>query len=517
VNESTEAPRSGTAATTDAFWLILTGFLSQVVTLVLAILLRKELGPAGMGYVAWTQLVASYAPYLSLGAMGAAEREIPIAIARGDEEEGRSLELAGVSIALVVSVLACAALFAIGALRSATDGLIGAALMCASIILLTQQIAIWATVRLRTRLRFTAFAWSSAAGAVAGSLLPVVGALVWGATGALAGLVVGTVMQAVLLYKVARIGGLTVPRRRSFRRLAVLSPAFLASGVTATLLQSVDQLAVGFILGTTSLGLYSAAYLGNGFALRVPTLIGTVIYPRLQRELGATSDEGRVFAMASRTTAALAIAMPVLVAGFLVALPALVFLALPGYRDAIGPMRLLLIGVIGLAFGMPAAHYLLTVDRQWRVVGITVLILAVMALAYLAAGASGAMSLEVAAGVDIAAYFASGIVTQVAAYRVARQPASRLLPLMPLYLLPAMELLVGAAVADTLMPRLSLVGVLLNAGLQACLFGVTWAVLVWFYLRARPESRADIRMVTELVARAGGRLRAALTQLRTHA
>jgi hypothetical protein len=48
---------------------------------------------------------------------------------------------------------------------------------------------------------------------------------------------------------------------------------------------TVDQLAVGFTLGTTSLGLYSAAYLGNGFALRIPTLIGTVVYPRLQREL----------------------------------------------------------------------------------------------------------------------------------------------------------------------------------------------------------------------------------------
>ena len=517
VNESTEAPRSGTVAATDAFWLILTGFLSQVLALGLALLLRRQLGPAGMGYVAVTQLVASYAPYLSLGAMQAAEREIPIAIARGDEEGARSLELAGMAVAFAVSVLACTALFAYGALRSTTDLLLGTAFICASIILLTQQIGIWATVRLRTRLRFTGLAWSSAAGAVASSILAVVGATVSGAVGAIVGVVVAAVLQAALLYRVARIGRLAVPPRRSFRHLAALSPGFLASGITATLLLTVDQLAVGFTLGITSLGLYSAAYLGNAFAVRVPTLIGTVIYPRLQRELGATSDAGRVFTMASRTTDALVIAMPVLVAAFLVTLPALVFLALPGYREAIGPMRLLLIGVVGLAFAMPADHYLLTVNRQWREVAISASILAVMGCAYVLAGATGMMSLQVAAGVDVAGYLGYGIAMQVAAYRVAGQPTSQLVPLMPMYVLPTIELLVGAAVADTLVPRLDPIGVLLNAGLQAGLFCMTWATVLWLHLRAHRESRGDILMVTELMGGAAGRIWAAVRRPNAHA
>jgi O-antigen/teichoic acid export membrane protein len=496
--------------------LILTGFVSQLLALGLALLLRRQLGPAGMGYVAVTQLVASYAPFLSLGAMQAAEREIPIAIARGDEEEARSLELAGMAVAFAVSVLACAALFVFGALRSSTDLLLGAALICASVVLLTQQIAIWATVRLRTRLRFTALAWSSAAGAVASSILAVAGAAASGVVGAIVGVVMAAVLQAALFYRVARIGGLAVPPRRSFRHLAALSPAFLASGITATLLLTVDQLAVGFTLGITSLGLYSAAYLGNAFAVRVPTLIGTVVYPRLQRELGATSDAGRVFAMASRTTGALVIAMPVLVAAFLVALPALVFLVLPGYREAIGPMRLLLVGVVGLAFAMPASHYLITVNRQWRVVGISASILAVMAGAYVAAAATGTMSLQVAAGVDIVAYLGYGIVMQVAAYRLAGQPTSQLLSLMPMYVLPTIELLVGAVAADALVPRLDPAGVLLNAGLQAGLFGVTWAALAWLYLRAHSESRGDVLMVTGLIGQAARRIRTAVRRLNVH-
>ena len=371
-------------------------------------------------------------------------------------------------------------------------------------------IANWATIRLRTRLRFTAFAWSSAAATIAGAILPVVGALALGTAGALGGLVIASVMQAALLYRVAQIGGVVRPRRSSFKRLATLSPAFLASGIVSTLLQTVDQLAVGFLLGTTSLGLYSAAYLGNGFALRVPTLIGTVVYPRLQRELGATSDSGRVFAMASRTTGALVITMPLLVAAFFVGLPALVFLTLPSYREAIGPMRLLLVGVSGLAFGMPASHYLMTVNRQWRVVGISGSTLAIMAIAYLAAGASGTMSLDVAAGVDIAAYLACGIVIQVTAYRVARQPTSQLLSYMPLFLITAIELLGGAILADVFFPRSNAPGVILNVGLQAALFCLTWAPLVWLYLRTHSESRSDMLMVAELIGRAARRVRAAI-------
>jgi len=159
---------------------------------------------------------------------------------------------------------------------------------------------------------------------------------------------------------------------------------------------------------------------------------------------------------------------------------------------------------------MPASHYLITVNRQWRVVGISASILVVMAGAYVAAAATGTMSLQVAAGVDIVAYLGYGIVMQVAAYRLAGQPTSQLLSLMPMYVLPTIELLVGAVVADTLVPRLDPTGVLLHAGLQAGLFGVTWAALAWLHLRTHRESRGDLLMVTELIGRAVGRIWAAV-------
>ena len=234
-------------------------------------------------------------------------------------------------------------------------------------------------------------------------------------------------------------------------------------------------------------------------------------------QLGATADAGRVYAMAGRTTDALVIAVPVLVAAFSVALSALVFLVLPQFREAIGPMRLLLVGVTGLAFSMPAAHNLITINRQWREVAISGSILAIMACAYLVSAASSMMTLKVVAGVDAAAYLAYGIVMQVAACRVAGQPAGLLLCLMPIYLLPMIELLGGAVVADILIPRLDPAAVLFHAGVQAALFGVTWAALSWLYLRAHPESRGDMLMAIGLMGRAARGIRVAVRRPNTRA
>ena len=71
VDEEAEGARSPDLAdagpASDVVWLVGTGYATQVATLVMSISLRGVLGPAAMGFVALVQLVASYAPFLTLG------------------------------------------------------------------------------------------------------------------------------------------------------------------------------------------------------------------------------------------------------------------------------------------------------------------------------------------------------------------------------------------------------------------------------------------------------------------
>jgi hypothetical protein len=61
VDGRTEAWQADAQAVTDAFWLVLTTSLSQLPTLGLAFVLRRQLGPLGTGYVATVELLLGVA------------------------------------------------------------------------------------------------------------------------------------------------------------------------------------------------------------------------------------------------------------------------------------------------------------------------------------------------------------------------------------------------------------------------------------------------------------------------
>lgn len=502
------APRAaGAQAATDAFWLVITAYLGQFLTLGLAFVLRKQLGPAGMGYVAITTLVASYAPYVSLGAAQAAEREISLAIGRGDEREAESLEAGGSVTGLLIGLVAATVLAVLAMIRWPSDALLGGTLMCAAAVLLLQQVGVWATFRMRTRYRFRTLGWVTALSAVVVASLNVAGAALGGTAGTLIAVATGSVLTAGLMAYFAGLHRVSIHSRAVARRLAVLAPGFLASGATMVLLGSIDQLAVTFLLGTTSLGLYSAAYLGYNFVIRVPTLIGSVIYPRLQRQLGASDDKRRVFGMASRTTAAVVVVMPAMVAVFYVALPALVYLLLPEFRPAVDPMRLLLLGLIGMSFAMPATQYLITVNRQWLQVLITAVFLAAMAGAYIVAAVAGQMSLLMAAIVDVVGYYGYGVTVQLAAHRIAGVPLRAVISYMPIHVLSAVVLVIAAAGSNALFEGAGPVGVLVGAALQAAVFGVAWIGLAAWFIQTHRGSREDFRILLNLVVEGLTRIR----------
>jgi len=253
--------------------------------------------------------------------------------------------------------------------------------------------------------------------------------------------------------------------------------------------------------------LYSAAYLGYNFVIRVPTLIGSVIYPRLQRRLGASDDKRAVFGMASRTTAMVVVVMPAMVAVFYVALPALVYLLLPEFRPAVDPMRLLLLGLIGMSFGMPAIQYLISVNRQWLQVAITVVFLAAMAGTYVAAAAAGHMSLLVAAVVDVLGYYAYGITMQVAAHRIAGVPVRAVLSYMPIHVLSALVLVATAAASNAFFEGGGAVGVIFGAACQAAVFAVAWIGLAAWFMRSQSGSRDDFMILLRLVVEGLTRIR----------
>ncbi|MHB8958916.1 MAG: lipopolysaccharide biosynthesis protein [Candidatus Limnocylindrales bacterium] len=485
----------------DVVWLLGSGYAAQVAMLVVSLSLRRVLGPAPMGFVALAQLVASYAPFLTLGVAQAAEREIAIEIGRKRPNVAEGLEGAAAVLALAFGAVAAAGALLTSGWTERSES--AATIVAAGAIVFAQQLSVWATIRLRTRYQFRRLGIWSAFGSVSAITLTLLGAIIGGLPWALAGLVAGSFLQAAVLARAARL------RRPhfstvSFRRLAPLAPGFLAVGLSAVALNSVDQIAVASLLGPAALGLYSTAYLGNAFLVRVPNLIGSVIYPRLQRDLGAHGDIPRLYSIVRRTTEATLVAIGPLIAIMCVCLPLLVRLVLPAFVSAIPPMRLLLVGVAGLAIAVPASQMLVTIDRLWRQVAFTTIVGLGMAMSYVLAWVMGAMSIGTAALMDLIAYSLYGVILQVTASKAAGSHTDWLIRPFAVIAVPLMTLIACATVWDARVVGTDLVPAVIGACVQALAFGATWLVLARSYVASRPTLANDLRTVRDDVL---GRLR----------
>jgi O-antigen/teichoic acid export membrane protein len=437
---------------------------------------------------------------VGLGAFQVAEREIAYETGRGNLGQARVIENSASLAALTLS----AVLFVAGAVVAA-DGfskghsIAGVVALAVAATLVTQQFAIRATVILRTGLRFRALGWSVAGTSVAITGATLGGAYLAGTSGALVGAVVGSLMQATILSLVARPPRLRAAETPVLARIYRLAPSFLLLGLGTAVLGTVDQLAVASLLGPTALGLYSAAYLGNGFALRIPTMINAAIYPRMQQELGRTADVGGVYRLAERTSVVVAILVPIAIAAFAFMVPLGIQLFLPEFGTAVTASRLLLVGILGLAVSMPAAQFLITTNRQWTVVAFTGVAVTAMAGFYLFVAAIGRLGITGVAVVDAAGYLAFAALIHAAASRAAGQSFVRAAALVMTQASLAVVIVCAGLLGDGLFgastaEHLLAAGGGLAASLVAC------GALAFVLIRLHPDARADLAVLILAVA-----------------
>jgi O-antigen/teichoic acid export membrane protein len=445
------AERFGHCVARDAVTLVISSYLGQIVVLILAFILRKELGPEGMGYVAIAQLSATYAPYVGLGAFQVAEREIAYENGRGDAEAAARMENDASVAALVLTALVVIAGVVFAAYQLSHDNaLVALVSLVVAGTIASQQFAIRATIVLRTTFRFRELGWSVAATSVGMTALTLIGALFAGSAGALVGAIAGSFLQSVVLMRIARPTRLRAAQSPILARIYRFAPGFLMLGLGTVVLGTIDQLAVGSLLGSTALGVYSAAYLGNGFALRIPTMISAAIYPRMQQEFGRSSDPASVYRLAQRTAGVIAIVLPFVIAVFAFGVPLGIQFFLPEFRSAVPASRLLLVGILGLAVSMPAAQFLVTTNRQWTVVAVTTALVGAMTMAYLGLASVGHLTVTTAAMVDAAGYLAFAGLLQAVASLTAGRHVGRSLFLVMTQIVTGVAIIVAGMVADSL-------------------------------------------------------------------
>lgn len=217
------------------------------------------------------------------------------------------------------------------------------------------------------------------AGALGRLALGLVGASLWGASGALVGTAAGEAATAALFVGVmAGSRGWHGARRHGF----AWREMFLSIGgyTGLLLLTSMDTLSARHWLAPRSSGYYVAASIAASIALFLPSAVTLALFPGVAKEVSYREDR-RFIAAAFVLVASLSIltAVAIMVAG-----PVLIRVMFgSGYGGALESMRILApsygcLGILNFLIGHHLAHRRLTILTSWLGAGTLLVLLELM-------------------------------------------------------------------------------------------------------------------------------------------
>ena len=324
------------------------------------------LGPADFGAWVVITLLLQYAVFLALGIPNGAGREIPRALGRGDPDAAAHTEDIASGGILATGLLASVAALVVAPIAVGQDaGLHASTLLLLALAVFLQQAFVLEQVLFRSRLRFRP---ASVQLAVQGAAAPVVGITLLLAGWGLDGLLLARVAVLVVALAMAGRTLARLPRPRwdpvGLRALIAIGLPLLAAGILLVLLITVDRWIVLALLGREALGVYGLVGFAASSLLLVPIMISQQYYPRLAFARGEGHDAATLLRMA-RGQGLLAAMLTGLAALFVAAAAWFgIPIALPAYREAIGPILVVLVGMVAYSSGSAYGNLLNLWDRQ---------------------------------------------------------------------------------------------------------------------------------------------------------
>ena len=158
---------------------------------------------------------------------------------------------------------------------------------------------------------------------------------------------------------------------REVGRLMAIGLPIMVYGVMNVSLMNIDKITTVALLGTTSLGFYTLATMVKTYAWTVPSVIGMVMYPRLQERYGATGDPRHLKNMFLFPLIILAAFTPIFIGTLFFGTQFLASTFLPDYASGLASVRNIVIGTFFLAITMPAAQLMITLNKQLVLVAVS--------------------------------------------------------------------------------------------------------------------------------------------------
>jgi O-antigen/teichoic acid export membrane protein len=372
-----EPMKTGSAIFRDASIYTVSTYIVQVITFITGIVNRRFLGPENIGIWTFLTLILSYLSLSHLGTIDGGGKEIPYWYGKGDLERAEKVKNCMYSFSLLFSIIAAIVAFIlIVVLKSNIPGIPFLGFIVIIAALPMQQSLNSNIILFRSNKKFKLLSKTLIYNAGL-NLIASVTIIVFFK---LYGVYIAFLMILVwnlLYWRDYRKGKANLNFKLSFDTkelkylLLIGFPlALYSSGWTFFL--SLDRLFVTNYLGAAALGYYSLAVSINAYIYQTPNAFSIVMFPQFLERFGKTESKESLLIFITKPTIALSFfVIPFLIGGAFILVPVIVRQFIPAFMPGILPLKIFMAGTFFLSLTHMPVQFLITINKQLKIVGLT--------------------------------------------------------------------------------------------------------------------------------------------------
>jgi O-antigen/teichoic acid export membrane protein len=451
----------------------------------------KFLGPASFGVWVMLLLLVAYAPILCLGTVETLLKQVPYFLGRNEPARVREVE----SSVLGSIVLAAGAILILAAATPLVLPLTGWRVSSSLVVMVMVTVAIndftsFFYHRFSAHENFRMTGSMDAARAVFALVFVAGMGWFWG----LRGVVIGYLCHEICMFLITAgcnirahgAPGLSFHGKSIFYAVRIGLPISLLWWVL-TLTASVDRLVLGSLSDDLAIGHYGLGVQLSGILFLVPTVVGRVLYPKVNKHFGQNADARAMRRVILAPTMALGTLLANLQIALLVGTPLLYNTILPKYRPGLLAGQILILGCYFYCLFRNGANYLIAANLERLFLKYIVCALVFNGLTDVALVKAGFGIVGVAYGTSLAGLFLTTLVWRRVLYGLGFDRRQQWIHLFELYL-PFTALAVAFAFICLVYPASFRV-----FSVFSVLFGILLLAAVNGLLYCFPKYRAEMQ------------------------
>ena len=348
-------------------------YFSQGIGFVIAIALRKFLGPYYMGIWSLLKVIHGYLSYGDMGVSAAAAYKIPFFRGKKDRKSEILTRDTAFSFLFVMSVISSLLLIiAAFVLRNKYSPVVIYGLIALSVYIILERLYSAYIVMLRANKDFKILTQSMLFDSIVNLILVFLLVKQFKIYGLYCLVSVLAVLNTIYVHKKARY---EINFRLDFSRLkGLITYGFplLISGVLGEILRTIDSIMIAKMLGIVFLGYYSIAMIAKNYMYGLSNNLGIITIPHIQEMYGKNEDmqEIKKFVTIPAETIAYLLA-PVIGAMFIV-MPVIIEGILPKYVPGIIALQILFLDSYFRSCCTQAEQFIIALEKQTRLIPISI-------------------------------------------------------------------------------------------------------------------------------------------------